>query len=164
MIHTFDSMFYVGICSLGRGLFAKQNIKKNEPMLIFHGKFINLEESLEKGELSGNPMQVDTQTYMDLEVPFVLINHSCDPNAGITSGNLLIALRDIHKDEQIYYDYSTTMNDNLWTLECQCGASNCRGVIKDFHELAEDIKVKYLTLGIVQHHIVREYQKTIVQV
>ena len=163
MLSTINSKFNVRKCDLGKGLFASENINQDEVILIFHGKFINLEEALAKGELSCNPMQIDTQTYMDLEHPGVLINHACDPNAGIISGNILMALRDIHKDEQIYFDYSTTMSENMWTLKCRCGASNCRGTITDFHCLPVDIKVKYLELGIVQNFIVRQYKKTAVE-
>ncbi len=164
MLNTINSILCVRMCDLGQGVFASKNINKDEVILIFSGKFINLEEALAKGELSGNPMQIDTQTYMDLEPPGVLVNHSCDPNAGITSGNILIALRDIHKHEQIYYDYSTTMSENGWTLKCRCGVSNCRGTIKDFHYLPADIKAKYLELGIVQNFIVRQNNKIAVQV
>lgn len=156
-----EGKLYVAECDFGKGMFASENIHKGERILTFTGTFINLEEALAKGDLSGNTLQIDDYTYIDLEPPAVLINHSCDPNAGLVSGNVLIALRDIDKHEQIFYDYSTTMSEgDLWRMECRCGASNCRGTVMDFDFLPASLQEKYLELGIVQNFIVRQYKKT----
>ncbi|MDB9333950.1 hypothetical protein, partial [Nodularia spumigena] len=84
--------------------------------------------------------------------------------AGIVNSNILIALNDIAQDEEIFYDYSTTMSEKLWTMKCSCGSSICRGVVKDFHYLPTDIKAKYLNLGIVQKFIVREHDALLVKI
>lgn len=65
------------------------------------------------------------------------INHSCDPNAGFVTGEpVLYALRDIAAGEQIAWDYSTSIAEIGWTLECRCGAANCRGVVRSWPELS----------------------------
>jgi hypothetical protein len=64
------------------------------------------------------------------------INHSCDPNAGFATGEAVLhALRDIAVGEQIGWDYSTSIAEAGWTLECLCGAANCRRVIRSWPEL-----------------------------
>jgi|688.fasta_scaffold208275_3 SET domain-containing protein len=150
---------FIDKCSFGRGVFAAENIAKGEVILTFSGRTITLDEALAKeGEKSGNPLQIDTKKYVDIEEPGVIVNHHCNPNAGIINTYTLVALIDICKGEQIFYDYSTTMSDNLWTMECGCSAINCRKIVKDFHYLPASVKEKYLKLGIVQEFIVKEHQ------
>jgi hypothetical protein len=65
------------------------------------------------------------------------INHSCDPNAGFLTGEpVLHALRDIAAGEQIAWDYSTSIAEIGWTLDCRCGAANCRRVVRSWPELS----------------------------
>lgn len=85
---------------------------------------------------------------MDLEEPGVFVNHSCNPNAGLRETTLL-ALKDIYRDEEITYDYSTTMNEDFWTMRCDCRSPRCRGEVKDFKYLPEHVQERYLALGIV---------------
>lgn len=151
---------YVNQCSFGRGIFAATDIKKGEVILNFTGTVINLSQALTKDDDNlGNPLQIDTETYIDIEEPGVLINHHCEPNAGIINTNTLIALTNIVQDTQIFYDYSTTMSDGLWTMSCGCSSIHCRKTIEDFHFLPELLKEKYLRMGIVQNYIVREYEQ-----
>jgi SET domain-containing protein len=64
------------------------------------------------------------------------INHSCDPNAGFVTGEpVLFALRDIAAGEQIAWDYSISIAEVGWTLECLCGAARCRRIIRSWSEL-----------------------------
>jgi SET domain-containing protein len=65
------------------------------------------------------------------------INHSCDPNTGFLDGTaVLYALRDIAAGEEICWDYSTSMAEAGWSLECHCGSARCRGTIRSWPELA----------------------------
>jgi hypothetical protein len=65
------------------------------------------------------------------------INHSCEPNAGFATGEpVLFALRDIAAGEQITWDYSTSIAEVGWTLECLCGAGQCRRVVRSWTELS----------------------------
>lgn len=150
---------FIGNCSFGRGVFAADNISQGEVILTFTGKIISLDEAIAKGAEQANPLQIDTQAYIDIEEPGVIVNHHCQPNAGIVDRTVLVALVDISKGEEIFYDYSTTMSDNSWTMVCGCSASNCRKVVKDFHYLPTSVKQKYLQLGIVQEFIVREHNQ-----
>src|SRR5437879_2430421 len=64
------------------------------------------------------------------------INHSCAPNAGFITGEpVLFALRDLAVGEHIAWDYSTSIAETGWTLDCLCGSPQCRGVIHSWWEL-----------------------------
>jgi len=142
---------------IGRGLFATKLIKQNEQILEFKGSIISLEEALKKPpDKISHPLQIGPAEYIDINEPGVLANHSCTPNAGIKNDRLLIALRDIPPNEEICYDYSTTMDENNWTLECKCGTPNCRKIVKDFRFLPPSIQKKYLELNIIQSFIIKQ--------
>ena len=65
------------------------------------------------------------------------INHSCEPNAGfLTGAPILYALRDIAAGEQIAWDYSTSIAEIGWTLECRCGRPSCRKIIRSWSEFS----------------------------
>jgi hypothetical protein len=68
------------------------------------------------------------------------------------------ALRPIARGEEILYDYSTTMSEQRWTMQCQCGAPSCRGIIADFHDLPAELQRRYLAMRIVQPFIVAEWR------
>jgi hypothetical protein len=82
--------------------------------------------------------------------PGVLVTHSCAPNAGIRDNVRLIAITDIRAGAEIFYDYSTTMNEDHRPLECLCGSALCRGKVVDFKDLPVRTRRSYLRLGIVQ--------------
>lgn len=87
-----------------------------------------------------------------------LINHSCSPNSGIKIHGkkaILIAIRNIKKNEEITCDYSTITNDN-WKMKCRCESKNCRKVIKKFKTLPKRLQNKYIKLGIVGNYILKE--------
>jgi hypothetical protein len=65
------------------------------------------------------------------------LNHSCDPNVGFSNGDpMLYALRDIQVGEELCWDYSTSIAEVGWFLECCCGSPHCRGIVRSFGELA----------------------------
>jgi len=83
------------------------------------------------------------------------INHSCEPNAGFVTGEpMLFALCDIAAGEQIFWDYSTSIAEAGWTLECRCGSASCRRIVRSWWELSvaerarlEPIALAYLRDG-----------------
>jgi len=140
--------------SFGRGVFAVMPIKKDEVILEFTGPIISLEQALQKPmEKMSCPLQIESTKYIDIQEPGVLVNHSCSPNAGIKNDRYLVALENILPGQEIFYDYSTTMDEDNWTLSCECGCQNCRHTIGDFRHLPLDVQKKYLDLNIVQSFI-----------
>ena len=93
-----------------------------------------------------NPESAGIESYR-LEVPWMLLNHSCNPNVVDSSHKEpegeAIAARDIQKGEELTYDYTHQYYDkNLHSFECLCGASNCRKFVTGFAGLSEEDKVR----------------------
>ncbi|MDR9365038.1 MAG: SET domain-containing protein-lysine N-methyltransferase [Balneolaceae bacterium] len=70
-------------------------------------------------------------------------NHSCDPNTWWGGSYSLVALRDIHPDEEITYDYSTCDIDIALVMKCNCGAPCCRKIITNRDYLAPEWQEQY---------------------
>lgn len=147
---------YIADCHLGKGIFAAADIQEGATLFAFAGPLISFEAAIAKGERQGDPLQVDTELYMDVGPPGVYINHSCDPNAGLSRGCKLVALRAIRQGEEIRMDYSTTMYERSWTMACDCRSGLCRRTIRDFDTLPIELQEKYLGLGVVADFIVEE--------
>jgi hypothetical protein len=81
------------------------------------------------------------------------VNHSCRPNAGIIEDRILVALSPIFPDDEICYDYSTTMKEDHWTLACLCSSPTCRREIRDFTTLSPDVQQWYLARGIARRFL-----------
>jgi hypothetical protein len=145
----------------GLGLLAAADIAAGSIILFITGELVGLEEVLASGIDESYPLQVAPEIYLDLDSRSRVINHSCIPNAGLRSDRIMVALRDIRRNEEILYDYSTTMSERRWLMQCMCGEANCRGTVGDFHDLPHDVQRRYLQLGIVQSFIVVEYWRNL---
>ncbi len=155
----------------GKGVFAKELIKKGERICFMDGELMSLDQMIKKvdegKEDSSDPLGIDDEIYVDLNELPRSINHSCNPCAFIKGKNELIALRDIEKDEEITFDYSTTMNDNkkkieksgggLWTMKCKCGSKNCRRIIDQFKTLPYERKEFYIKNKLVPDFIISKF-------
>lgn len=157
LLNSFDEKFYIAECDFGKGLFAKKPIKEGEVIFEFTGELVNFKQTINRQDNFGDPLQIDKDLYINLEEPVRFINHSCNPNTGIKNDVILIALKDIWKGEELYFDYSTTMDEAHWIMQCRCGHTNCRKIIKDFKYLPYQIKQRYLSQNIVQKFIAIQY-------
>lgn len=145
-------------CRFGQGVFANKNILKGEQILSFTGPIISQEEVEQKPEKQqANALQIEDELYIDLEEPSVLVNHSCNPNAGIQNDKELVARRDIKEGEEIFWDYSTSV-DGGWTMPCHCEERKCRRTVKDFTMLPKKIQKEYLHEKIVLNFIRKKYK------
>ena len=120
---------------MGRGLFAAAPISRGTRLVQCQG-WLAKTEALDD---DWHAMQVGPDLWLCSAGASLddCINHSCEPNAGFTTGEaVLFALRDIAIGEQIAWDYSTSIAETGWTLECFCGSSQCRGIIRSWWELS----------------------------
>ncbi len=147
---------FVAPCPVGRGLFAERPFRHGELILRLDGPRYEREDPIHFTEEGANLLQTGLKSYIMLQPPGVFANHSCDPNAGIAENRRMIAIRDIAPGEEICFDYSTTMDEGLWTLQCKCGSEICRGLVTDFSHLPSDKREMYLKMGIVQGFIARK--------
>jgi D-alanine-D-alanine ligase len=56
-------------------------------------------------------------------------NHSCDANTEYIGLNV-VALKDITKGEELTLDYANFLDETAAPFNCNCGASNCRGIVQ----------------------------------
>ena len=149
----------VGQSAFGRGVFAARQFQPGQRILTFDGTTLSRPEMLALGPDRAFALQIGSGEFLDLMPPGRYLNHSCDPNAGIMHDRALIALRTIASGEEIRFDYSTTMREDHWTMECRCGEYLCRRVVLDFHHLPPITQNRYLQLGIVQRFIVDDVRR-----
>ncbi len=114
----------------GRGTFATEAIEKDEVIAVWAGELLTFSQ-LEQlsGGRRANALQIAEDLYL---VPQELadgdyINHCCEPNAGIDSDRVLVAMRGIKAGEEITYDYAMTDTARYDEFECRCGSEHCRG-------------------------------------
>lgn len=124
----------------GRGVFAKELIKKGEIIAIWGGDIITEEElnNLSRKrfkDIYNYATQIAEGFYLvsDRKGRFLedddYFNHSCEPNAGIKGHLIMVALRDIQPGEEIAYDYAMTDAGIRYRFHCRCGKKNCRKII-----------------------------------
>ncbi len=101
-------------------------------------------------------IQVDYKNYIIPTHPALYINHSCTPTVGIRDDYSFIALKYLHRGEELTLDYSTTMLERLWTLNCACGSPKCRSKIEDFDLIPAMLQQYYLERDVVQNFIAEE--------
>lgn len=146
---------YISDSNIGRGVFAKVPIKPRETIFYLTGKLIRFDEAA--GATGGeHSIQIGIDQYVAPYSPARYLNHSCAPNSGFVDDIRLIATRPIVAGEEIRFDYSTTMFERYWELDCACEAPGCRKRIRDFDLLPIALQTYYLRLGIVQNFIVEE--------
>ncbi|MBP7735098.1 MAG: SET domain-containing protein [Spirochaetes bacterium] len=144
----------------GKAVFAGSDIARGEVVCEFTGPTYTMAQYLELHDPENNHfLQIDEDSFMGPSGNADdLINHSCNPNGGLTcrDGKILyIAIRDIRKDEELSFDYSTTMDEDCWEMECLCGDAACRGTVRDFKHLPGDVKKKYIDLNVVMPYILK---------
>lgn len=126
----------------------------------FTGRPIHYQKTLGLGDQESFALQVGIDQYIFLDAPYRFFNHSCEPNCGLTPGLQLVSLTDIERGEELTYDYSTTMLEHHWEMECHCGKPSCRRRIADFTTLPVTLQHYYLARNIVQTFIVTFMENT----
>ena len=149
-----DSKIEIRTSRFGRGLFAKQIIPAFSLLCKATGQLLSFSETLQLADKESHCLQIDIDKYILCESPFLYSNHSCDPNCALNENLELVSIREIKKDEELVWDYSTSMYERHWTMQCQCGAARCRKIISDFDLLPEDIQIEYLKRKMVLPFIV----------
>ncbi len=150
-------------CDVGKGVFAETELPKGEVIIYITGRIIDRKQNDGIYLAGENSVQVANDAYLDPTFPSVFLNHSCNPNAGIDPELRLIAIRDIVVDEEIRFDYSTSMLERNWTMKCRCGEPNCRNIIDDFDRLPRSVRDFYLDRQVVQDFIVDKLDESAIQ-
>ena len=122
-------------CKHGKGVFTTQAINIGNEVLQFGGSVVGSDEL-------PNPYSAENDYYLQIGDRIFLgpsggiddyVNHSCCPNTGVLfdSGIIkLVAVTSIPAGNEITFDYSTTMDNSQWEMDCSCSSRNCRHKIK----------------------------------
>lgn len=131
----------------GKGIFAKENIKKGEIVFIKGGHILTRDEIFSSGVINSYFPISDEYflgaTNKEEEDQINLYqNHSCNPNVGLHGEITFISMRDIEKDEELTVDYAFIDNED-YSFECTCGSNNCRKTITGFDWKIKELQDKY---------------------
>lgn len=154
----------------GVGVFAVRDIRKGTIICdvekIDEEIFISREE-FEKIDLVTQQVMTDFCAqdkdgyYCQIDLNYLPVpihmNHHCDGNVGCDEQSSFIAIKDIKEGEELCFDYALVISNPDYTLECGCGAENCRKVItgNDWMD-AEFRKKNYRYMSELQRGLVHE--------
>jgi hypothetical protein len=117
----------------GRGLYPRHTFAKGERIYKIRGRqvFADYDANFSEGP---NWIGLGWREWLIPEPanPIIFTNHACCPNAIISDGLTVIALRDIEIGDEIVVDYSTTEVDPFWRMLCSCQSATCRKQIRAF--------------------------------
>ena len=154
-----DNLFEIRPSRFGKGLFATRSISADTVICKATGRLLTFAETLRLGEHESHCLQIDVDKYILCDPPFLYSNHSCEPNCALNANLELFSVREIRPNEELVWDYSTSMYERHWTMQCFCGSKNCRGLINDFDLLPRDIQMSYLQRNMVLPFIVCQLQE-----
>ena len=97
-----------------------------------------------KGRFDIEWIGIGKDRWIDPAEPFVYLNHSCEPNLSVRGKREMIALRDIAAGEELTFDYSITVDELPWTMDCLCATPSCRKVVRAIQFLPPDMVASYL--------------------
>ena len=145
----------------GKGVFAGERIAKGALIIKMSGQRLpwrKVEPLVLSGTLSvDDPFQVGEDMFVVLDPEPRYFNHRCDPNAGVGKGEVLFALRDIEKGEEITFDYSSVVCVHCdWCMQCACDYFLCRGVVKHARSVPKARLQKYAKVGALPQFIKKE--------
>lgn len=133
MIHP-DTHLKIVNKNIGYGVFATRDIPKGT--IVYAKDPLDIELSEQEYMALAPPMRAifEKYSYIEPDGNRVMswdfaryVNHSCEPNILSTGYNFEIAIRDIHKGEQIVDDYGQLNIE--YPFQCDCRTSSCRSRI-----------------------------------
>jgi len=143
----------------GNGIFAKTPLKRGEILAVFGGVVYEWDTFITLPDRERSLcIQVEDRLFL---VPDKIgegdyVNHSCNPNAGLSGQIALIAMRDIHPGEEVCFDYAMSDTMPYDEFDCGCGAPNCRGHISGNDWKLPELQRRYA--GLFAPHVQRRIQ------
>ena len=131
----------------GSGSFAVSKISKGEIVASFGGNAIDQSElAKHSADRVSRSLQLDSDTYLlsgNIPEPGDMINHSCEPNCGISGTSSVQAIRDIEIDEELTFDYAMSDSSQYDEFNCACGKEKCRKKVTGLDWQNKDLQTKY---------------------
>lgn len=143
----------------GKGVFLKDTVKAGTVLFQIRGTFLTCFEDEEiDEEIRNNTFRFDENLFLSPEGEIAnFVNHSCLPNAKVVKKDnalYMVSITAISKGEEVVFDYSTILaRDDVWTMKCNCGSSQCRKNVRQFRKLPTSLQKRYIADGIVPQYI-----------
>jgi hypothetical protein len=132
----------------GTGVFAARRFQAGEWIMSFMegvSRVVPYSETINHPEhAESNYVQIGIDLYIYPCPPSRFLNHSCEPNTGVCETTEIIALIRIEAGAELTFDYSTTMAEDSWEMNCTCASVLCRGRIRDFKHLPVERQLYYI--------------------
>ncbi|HSX00120.1 MAG TPA: SET domain-containing protein [Patescibacteria group bacterium] len=107
----------------GKGIFAKEPIKRGALVLKWRPKVLTKEQAAElPAEEQKHYTYPNGEKVLWMQPPERFVNHSCEPNTHVVDESD-VALRDIKPGEEITSDY---IDVEATKFKCFCGSEKCR--------------------------------------
>jgi len=134
----------------GRGLFAIADLAKDEIVAIKGGHIVDRKTLRGKITPLLGPVEIQIDddlfiapvTEQERELSMLYSNHSCEPNLGVRGEITFVAMRDIRAGEELTHDWAMT-DDEDYSVECNCGAANCRKILTGKDWQRADLQKRY---------------------
>lgn len=140
----------------GNSIYALELIKKGELIAVFGGVVYEWETFIHLPERERSLcLQVEDRHFL---VPRPIgegdyVNHSCNPNAGLSGQIGLVAMRDIKIGEEVCFDYAMCDTMPYDEFACLCGAPTCRGMVTGNDWQRPELQKRYA--GFFSPHVQR---------
>jgi len=123
----------------GKGVFSQRSFRA--------GEFLVSSQAMKETKFRDtHTIQKDWNIHVVMDLPAVLINHSCAANAGVKDNARgaydFYATRDILEGEEIFLDYEA-VEAEIEGFPCSCGSSSCRENLKGFKHNGDIVKDQY---------------------
>ncbi|MDZ7290472.1 MAG: SET domain-containing protein-lysine N-methyltransferase [candidate division KSB1 bacterium] len=117
----------------GFGVFACKAIHAGEVLVAWGGDVMTAEEfAKQPTRVQQHSLQIEEGLYLvpsGKDEPADFVNHSCEPNAGMSGQIIMVAMRDIAPGEEVCLDYAMSDGGPHDEFVCACGTPSCRGKI-----------------------------------
>jgi len=117
----------------GKAIVTLEPLAKGEVIAVWNGRILTFKQLAGLSDVfRAHTAQVEEGLYLTsnaADEPPDYINHSCEPNAGMSGQIVIVAMRDIAVDEEITIDYAMCDGSAFDEFPCACGSRFCRGQV-----------------------------------
>ncbi len=141
----------------GNGIYSLEPIQKGELVAVFGGVVYEWDAFIHLPDRERSLcIQVEDRHFL---VPRPIgegdyVNHSCNPNAGLSGQIGLVAMRDIKIGEEVCFDYAMCDTTPYDEFDCGCGAAACRRKVTGSDWQRPELQKRYA--GFFSPHVQRK--------
>ncbi len=131
----------------GYGVFALDDIERGALLCVWGGRVMT-EARLQVAPIRQRIHAIQVEEGLYLAPRETLhdadyFNHSCEPNAGLSSAISLSALRLIEAGEEVCFDYAMSDGSPYDEFECYCSSLQCRGIVTGNDWKRPELQTRY---------------------